>query len=155
MQRQEECVNQGVTEASYLKTLFANMLERAFEYDFNQGQLPIADKVPQGHSHVEQDTGCDTSDGNKATWFRVAGPLPFPCCWEVLPPPSAAFALSFSSMNELGSRRSPVLLQFMALTVHGTRGMYQALDSGVQEENERLFLPQAVCALEGEVRRVV
>ena len=87
MQRQDECVNQGVTEASYLKTLFANMPERAFERDVNQGQLLRADKVPQGHSHAEQDTGCDTSDGNKATWLHVTGPLPFPCCWKVLPPP--------------------------------------------------------------------
>lgn len=113
MQRQDECVNQGVTEASYLKTLFANMPERAFEYDFNQGQLPIADKVPQERSHVEQDTGCATSDGNKATWFRVAA---LSLLLEGAATPSAAFALSFSSMNELGSRRSPVLLQFMALT---------------------------------------
>ena len=58
-------------------------------------------------------------------------------------------------MNELGSRLSPVLLQFTALPIRGARGMYQALDDGVQEENERLFLPQAVSPLEGGIRRVV
>lgn len=58
-------------------------------------------------------------------------------------------------MNELGFRRSPVLLQFTALPIRGAQGMYQAPDHGVQEENEILFLPQAVCALEGGIRRVV
>lgn len=58
-------------------------------------------------------------------------------------------------LNELGSRRSLALLQVTAIAIRGAQGMYQALDGRVQEESEMLFLPQAVCALAGEIRHVV
>lgn len=69
MQRQKQYVNQEVTETGCLKTLSANVPERAFECDLSKDQLLIAEKVPQGHSRAEQVTGCSASDGNKATWL--------------------------------------------------------------------------------------
>lgn len=53
MQRQKQCVNQEVTETGCLKTRSSDVPRRAFECDINKSQSLIAEKVPQGHGHVE------------------------------------------------------------------------------------------------------